>query len=247
MLAAPLSAPKASGRSCSRWPRPTRRPAAPHRRADPADLGRAPRAFAAQRRTPVRAGDPGHETRRDPRLRSRQQPRAARAVQRRRARVLPRPLAASDLKTSGSQPRGTRLESPGQWACRLLGGPPFADHCRSADLNHARFRTTAGTSALKPETPAKDEHRQHVRLCADARIHEQNRRESAGGSDCSPSSNSAATRPVEVRLRSAPFRRRAAALGRSNDAALAGSRSGRSAALGGRRAPQGIALGALAL
>ena len=44
------------------------RPAAPHRRADPADLGRAGRALAAQRRAPVRAGDPGREARRDPRL-----------------------------------------------------------------------------------------------------------------------------------------------------------------------------------
>ena len=55
-----------------------------------------------ERRTPVRAGDPGHEARRDPRRRPRQQPRAARAVQRRRARVLPRPLAAFNLNPAGS-------------------------------------------------------------------------------------------------------------------------------------------------
>ncbi len=54
-------------------------------RADAADLGRAGRALAARRRSPVRAGDPGDEARRDPRRRPRQQPRAARSVQRRRA------------------------------------------------------------------------------------------------------------------------------------------------------------------
>ena len=43
------------------------RPAARHRRAHPADLGRARRALATPRRTPVRAGDPGHRASRDPR------------------------------------------------------------------------------------------------------------------------------------------------------------------------------------
>jgi hypothetical protein len=85
------------------------RPAAAHCRADPADLERARRAFAATRRTPVRADDPGHEARCDPRLGSRQQPRAARAVQRGRARALPRPLAALELKTRASPPSGACL------------------------------------------------------------------------------------------------------------------------------------------
>ena len=47
-----------------------------------------------ERRAPVRAGDPGHEARRHPRLRSRQQPRATRAVQR-------RPCASSAAPTRG--------------------------------------------------------------------------------------------------------------------------------------------------
>ena len=60
-------------------------------------------AFAAQRRTPVRAGDPGHETHRDPRRRPRQQPRAAGAVQPGRARVLSRPPPALALKPAAVQ------------------------------------------------------------------------------------------------------------------------------------------------
>jgi len=69
----------------------------PRYRADLADLGRAGRAVTAQRRTPVRAGDPRCATRRDPQGGTRQQPRTTRRVQRCRARVLSRPLAAADL------------------------------------------------------------------------------------------------------------------------------------------------------
>ena len=69
----------------------------PRYRADLADLGRAGRAVTAQRRTPVRAGDPRCATRRDPQGGTRQQPRTTRRVQRCRARVLSRPFAAADL------------------------------------------------------------------------------------------------------------------------------------------------------
>ena len=76
-----------------------------HRRADAAALGRARRALAAQRRTPVRTGDPGRGARRDPRLRPRQQPRAARPVQRGDPRVLPRASSASDVNAPSGYDR----------------------------------------------------------------------------------------------------------------------------------------------
>jgi hypothetical protein len=81
-------------------------------------MGRTGRASAAQRRTAVQAGDPGHQTRRDPRRRSPQQPRVAGAVQRGRSRVLPRPPAALDQESSGSPPRGARAKSPWQLGVR---------------------------------------------------------------------------------------------------------------------------------
>ena len=72
--------------------------------ADAADLGGAGRALAAQRRAPVRTGDPGNEARRHPRRRSRQQPRAARAIQRRCPQVLPRSLDAFALSRQVTPP-----------------------------------------------------------------------------------------------------------------------------------------------
>jgi hypothetical protein len=59
------------------------------------DLGRARCTLAAQRRAPVRAGDPGCEARHPSWRRTREQSRAARTVQRRRAYLLPNPPAAS--------------------------------------------------------------------------------------------------------------------------------------------------------
>ena len=98
--------------------------------ADPAGLGRARRALAAQRRPPVRASDSGRDACGDPRRRPRQPARTARPGQRRRTRVLQRPRATLDLKTSRSPP-GAALRGGIDGASATVGKRRRQAGCRS--------------------------------------------------------------------------------------------------------------------
>lgn len=110
----------------------------------PADLGRARRAFTAQDRTPVRAGDPRHDARRDPPLRPCQQPRAIRAVQPGSTRVLPRPPAASDVKLSGSRSRCSR----GLEGADTTGRARCSHECSFASARHTEPPPKSTADAL---------------------------------------------------------------------------------------------------